>query len=74
MSIKNSNDTMGNRTRNIPACSVVTGYEQPEVHLFATAASRLSAEPDSHLDCLHRQQSDRNKTVLKQCSATVRKA
>ena len=65
MSMKNSNDTMGNRIRNIPDCSVVTGYEQPEVHFFATAVSKMSAEPDSHLDCLHRQQSDRNKTLLK---------
>jgi len=47
--MKNSSDTMGNRTRNIPACSVVTGYEQPEIRLFATAVSRLSGQPPSLL-------------------------
>jgi len=56
--MKYSSDTMRNRTRDIPACSVVTGYGLPQVYLYTTTVLRLCVGPDTHLACLRGQQSD----------------
>ena len=44
MSLKNSNDTIGNRTRDLPVCSVVQGIYNytPETNHVSRACSVVS--------------------------------